>query len=48
MLGGDWPVILLANDYQTVWKAQKDAISHFSPEQQEDIKHRTATKFYSL
>jgi L-fuconolactonase len=48
MLGGDWPVILLANDYQTVWKAQKDAISHFSLEQQEDIKYRTATKFYSL
>ena len=48
MLGGDWPVILLANDYQTVWKAQIEAISHFSSEQQEDIKHRTATKFYSL
>lgn len=48
MLGGDWPVILLANDYQTVWRAQKEAIAHLSQEQQEDIKYRTATKFYSL
>ena len=23
MLGGDWPVILLANDYQTVWKLNR-------------------------
>ena len=48
MLGGDWPVILLANDYQTVWKAQQDAIAHLSQDQQDDIKYRTATKFYSL
>ncbi len=48
MLGGDWPVILLANDYQTVWKAQQDVIAHLSQDQQDDIKYRTATKFYSL
>ena len=48
MLGGDWPVILLVNDYQTVWREQQDVIAHFSQDQQEDIKYRTATKFYSL
>ena len=48
MLGGDWPVILLANDYKTVWKAQQDVIAHLSQDQQDDIKYRTATKFYSL
>jgi predicted TIM-barrel fold metal-dependent hydrolase len=41
-------VILLANDYQTVWKAQQDVIAHLSQDQQDDIKYRTATKFYSL
>ena len=48
MLGGDWPVILLANDYKTVWKAQQDVIAHLSQDQQDDIKYRIATKFYSL
>ncbi len=48
MLGGDWPVILLANNYVEVWKAQVEAISKFSEEEQEWIKFRTAQHFYSL
>ena len=48
MLGGDWPVILLANNYVEVWKAQVEVISKFSEEEQEWIKFRTAQHFYSL
>ena len=48
MLGGDWPVILLANNYVEVWKAQVEVISKFSEEEQEWIKFRTAQYFYSL
>jgi L-fuconolactonase len=48
MLGGDWPVAILAGDYVGVWKAQVDVISKFSNEEQEWMKSKTAKKFYNL
>jgi L-fuconolactonase len=48
MLGGDWPVCILAGDYVGVWKAQVDVISKFSPEEQEWMRSKTAKKFYNL
>ncbi|MEI9907156.1 MAG: amidohydrolase family protein [Actinomycetota bacterium] len=48
MLGGDWPVSILAGDYVGVWKAQVDVIAHFTPEEQELIKSGVAKKFYNL
>ena len=48
MLGSDWPVSLLNGDFARVWQAQRDVISNFSTEQQDDIYFRSATRFYSL
>lgn len=48
MLGGDWPVAILAGDYVKVWRAQLDVISKFSPEAQEWMRSKTAKKFYNL
>jgi L-fuconolactonase len=48
MLGSDWPVSLLNGDFAKVWQAQRDVISNFSTEQQDDIYFRSATRFYSL
>lgn len=48
MLGGDWPVIVLMNNYVDVWKAQVEVISNFSEDDQEWIRHKTAELFYDL
>ena len=48
MLGSDWPVSTLAGDFGTVWRAQREVISHLSVEQQDDILFRTAVRVYSL
>lgn len=48
MLGSDWPVSLLNGDFAGVWKAQRDAIGEYSPEQQDDMYFRSAQTFYSL
>jgi L-fuconolactonase len=48
MLGGDWPVIVLMNNYADVWKAQVEVISRFSAEDQEWIRSKTAKQFYNL
>lgn len=48
MLGGDWPVIVLMNNYVEVWKAQVEVISKFSEDDQEWIRHKTAELFYNL
>jgi L-fuconolactonase len=48
MMGGDWPVATLAGDYVKVWRAQVEVISKFSLDQQEWMRHKTATKFYNL
>jgi L-fuconolactonase len=48
MLGGDWPVIVLGNNYAEIWKAQVEVISHFSAEEQAWMRHKTAKAFYKL
>lgn len=48
MMGGDWPVAILAGDYVKVWKAQVEVIAKFSLDQQEWMRHKTAKKFYNL
>lgn len=48
MMGGDWPVAILAGDYVKVWQAQCDVISKFSPEAQEWMRAKTAKKFYNI
>jgi len=48
MMGGDWPVAILAGTYTSVWKAQVDVIAKYSPDQQEWLRSGTAKKFYNL
>lgn len=48
MLGGDWPVAILAGDYVKVWRAQLDVISKYSVDAQEWMRSKTAKKFYNL
>ncbi len=48
MMGGDWPVITLMNNYVEIWHAQLSSISHFSTEDQEWICSKTATAVYGL
>lgn len=48
MLGSDWPVSLLAGDFATVWRAQRDVIASLPAQQQDDILFRTAERVYSL
>ncbi|MEP6478586.1 MAG: amidohydrolase family protein [Rhodoglobus sp.] len=48
MLGSDWPVSVLAGDFQGVWLAQRQVIGHLSTAQQDDILYRTAIRAYSL
>ena len=48
LLGGDWPVIVLMNNYVEVWKAQLAAIAKYSAEDQEWITHKTAELVYGI
>ena len=48
MLGSDWPVSILNGDFQGVWKAQREVISNYTVDQQDDIYFRSASNFYSL
>ena len=48
MTGGDWPFSSMANDFETVWNAQLALIAELPELDQENIKFRTAQKFYSL
>jgi len=48
LLGGDWPVIVLMNNYVEVWKAQLAAIAKYSAEDQEWITHKTAEHVYGI
>jgi L-fuconolactonase len=48
MFGGDWPVIVLMNNYVEVWKAQVEVISKLSQDDQEQIRFKTAKQFYNL
>ncbi len=48
MFGSDWPVAVLAGDYQSVWEATKEAISDYSQKDQDAILGETAAKVYRL
>ncbi|WP_129668765.1 amidohydrolase family protein [Phytoactinopolyspora endophytica] len=48
MFGGDWPVALLAGDYQQVLRETLVALDFCTGDEREDILHRTATSFYRL
>jgi len=48
LLGGDWPVITLMNNYVDVWKAQVAALEKYSESDQEWIKSKTAIEVYGL
>lgn len=48
MFGSDWPVAVLAGDYQKVWQATKEAIADYSPEEQEAILGGTAVDVYRI
>lgn len=48
MFGSDWPVAVLAGDYQKVWEATKEAIADYSPEEQEAILGGTAVDVYGI
>lgn len=48
MFGSDWPVAVLAGDYQKVWQATKEAIADYSPEEQEAILGGTAVEVYRI
>jgi predicted TIM-barrel fold metal-dependent hydrolase len=47
-MGGDWPVIILGDDYAKVWKAQVEVTKAYTPEQQEWFQSKTAKKVYNL
>ena len=48
LMGGDWPVIELMNNYVDVWHAQVAAVANYSAEDQEWIKSKTAISVYGL
>jgi L-fuconolactonase len=48
LVGGDWPVITIMNNYVDVWRAQVAALAGYSAEDQEWIKSKTAKLVYGL
>ena len=48
MMGGDWPVIVLGNNYAEIWQAQVEVISKFTDSEQSWMRHETAKDFYRL
>ncbi len=48
LMGGDWPVITLMDNYVDVWKAQVAAVANYSEKDQEWIKSKTAIEVYGL
>ncbi len=48
MFGSDWPVAVLAGDYQKVWGATQEAIAGYSTDEQAAILGGTATRVYDL
>lgn len=48
MFGSDWPVAILAGDYQKVWQATQEAIADYSQADQDAILGETAVKIYGL
>lgn len=48
MMGGDWPVITLMNNYVDIWKAQVASIQKYNEKDQEWIRSKTAIEVYKL
>jgi len=48
LMGGDWPVIVLMNNYVEVWHAQLEVIKDYNEEDQSWIKSKTAKEVYGL
>ena len=48
MLGGDWPVSVLAGGYVKAFRAYNQILSERSLAEQEQISHKTAMAFYNL
>ncbi len=48
MFGSDWPVCILAGDYNQVWTETNKAISGFSASEREAMLGGTATRVYGL
>jgi L-fuconolactonase len=48
MMGGDWPVITLMNNYVDIWKAQVTSIEKYSEKDQQWIRSKTAIEVYEL
>jgi predicted TIM-barrel fold metal-dependent hydrolase len=48
MVGSNFPVDKLYGSYETIMSAYAKIISHYSPDEQENIFHNTAEKFYRL
>lgn len=48
MFGSDWPVAILAGDYNQVWTETNKAIAHYSKAEQDAILGGSATGFYNL
>ena len=48
MFGSDWPMAVLAGDYQKVWRATKEAIADYSQKEQQAILGETAVRVYGL
>ena len=48
MMGSDWPFSSMANDYETVWKAQLELIKDFPEVERENLTFRAAQRAYNL
>jgi len=48
MFGSDWPVCILAGDYNQVWTETKKAIADYSQADKDALLGGTATQFYRL
>lgn len=48
LFGSDWPVCLLASDYNKVVQLVENYIRQFSKEEQNDVMGKNAVKFYNL
>jgi L-fuconolactonase len=48
MLGGDWPVSILAGGYAKAFDIYKHILAERSPAEQEQISHKTAMAFYGV
>jgi L-fuconolactonase len=48
MLGGDWPVSVLAGGYIRAWTAYRAILTSYPADVQEAISSNTAMRFYGI